>query len=164
MSRNPFGVEDVPEPDGDDVAAFATTVRLRGIRQRPERHELGRRPRRGDPVDQLTPVKPVEDRGTALAGRSRQPSARRGPNPHLHRVRRDEGAKHGLVEARCEGERLVGRYLNLDATEITRPWVGLVVDATRIDGEIPGGRIDFRRSASDANEPPLRLVTSRRYT
>jgi hypothetical protein len=28
---------------------------------------------------------------------------------------------------------------------ITRPWVGLVVDATRIDGCFPNGRLDFRR-------------------
>ena len=27
MSRNPFGVQDVPDPDGDDVAAFARGVR-----------------------------------------------------------------------------------------------------------------------------------------
>jgi hypothetical protein len=35
MRRNPFGVEDVPEPDGDDVTAFAATVRLRGSESDP---------------------------------------------------------------------------------------------------------------------------------
>ena len=30
MSRNPFGVPDVPDPDGDDVTAFASGVRLSG--------------------------------------------------------------------------------------------------------------------------------------
>jgi hypothetical protein len=45
-----------------------------------------------------------------------------------------------------EGEnRLVGRYLNPSAPAITRPWVALIDDATRIDGEHSGGRIDFRR-------------------
>jgi hypothetical protein len=30
MSRNPFGVQDVPDPDGEDVTAFASGVRLTG--------------------------------------------------------------------------------------------------------------------------------------
>jgi len=51
-----------------------------------------------------------------------------------------------LIEARWDGRgRLIGRYLNLSAPDITRPWVGVIVDATRIDGEHSGGRIDFRR-------------------
>jgi hypothetical protein len=58
----------------------------------------------------------------------------------------DDATKQGLIEARWDGQdRLIGRYLNLSAPEITRPWVGLIVDATRIDGEHSGGRIDFRR-------------------
>ena len=30
MSRNPFGVQDVPDPDAGDVTAFARSVRLTG--------------------------------------------------------------------------------------------------------------------------------------
>jgi hypothetical protein len=58
----------------------------------------------------------------------------------------NDATGQGLIEARRDGpDRLVGRYLNLSAPEITRPWVGLIVDTTRIDGEHSGGRIDFRR-------------------
>lgn len=58
----------------------------------------------------------------------------------------DDATKQGLIEARWDGQnRLIGRYLNLSAPKINRPWVGLIVDATRIDGEHSGGRIDFRR-------------------
>lgn len=30
MSRNPFGVQDVPDPDGEDVTAFASGAPLTG--------------------------------------------------------------------------------------------------------------------------------------
>jgi hypothetical protein len=56
------------------------------------------------------------------------------------------GRRHGLIDAQREGaNRLVGKYINLTTPEITRPWVGLIVDATRIDGCFPNGRLDFRR-------------------
>jgi hypothetical protein len=56
------------------------------------------------------------------------------------------GARHGLIEARRETPtRLVGKYINLTNPAITRPWVGLIVDARRIDGRWASGRLDFRR-------------------
>jgi hypothetical protein len=51
-----------------------------------------------------------------------------------------------LIDARREsGNRLVGKYINLTNPAIMRPWIGLVVDTTRIDGCFPNGRLDFRR-------------------
>jgi hypothetical protein len=56
------------------------------------------------------------------------------------------GARKGLIEARREGaNRLVGKYINLSNPQITRPWIGLILDNTRIDGRFPEGRLDFRR-------------------
>jgi hypothetical protein len=50
------------------------------------------------------------------------------------------------VEARLEGPAtLVGRYVNLGNPEIRRPWIGTIVDANRIDGQWPLGRLDFQR-------------------
>lgn len=58
----------------------------------------------------------------------------------------DDGRRHGLIDAQREGaERLLGKYINLTDPAITRPWAGLIVDATRIDGVFPNGRLDFRR-------------------
>src|SRR5262249_13046149 len=57
----------------------------------------------------------------------------------------NDGARKGLIEARREGTRLVGKYINLTDPKITRPWVGLVVSNRRIDGRWTGGRLDFRR-------------------
>ena len=58
----------------------------------------------------------------------------------------DEGRRHGLIDAvRDGGNGLIGKYINLTNPAIVRPWIGLVVDATRIDGCFPNGRLDFRR-------------------
>ena len=58
----------------------------------------------------------------------------------------NNGARKGLIEARREpGNRLVGKYINLGNTEITCPWVGLIVNNDRIDGQFIHGRLDFRR-------------------
>ncbi len=57
-------------------------------------------------------------------------------------VRRD-AANHRVYDQRHI--ELVGRYINLSDTTVTRPWVGLIVDAHRIDGRWTNGRLDFRR-------------------
>jgi hypothetical protein len=142
--RNPFGVQDVPDPDGEDITAFASGVRLTGTAD--------------------------DDNAQAWDGRAAGPPAglegnwssrwngegfdwQQGRGQLSVDDQRiyilfdwDNATKQGLIDARWDGQdRLVGRYLNLSAPEITRPWVGLIVDVTRIDGEHGGGRIDFRR-------------------
>lgn len=57
----------------------------------------------------------------------------------------DHAARHGLIEARREGSRMVGKYINLSDPSVTRPWIGLIVNAERIDGRWPAGRLDFRK-------------------
>jgi len=57
----------------------------------------------------------------------------------------DHGARRGLIDARREGARLTGKYINLTDPKITRPWAGLIVSNQRIDGRWTGGRLDFRR-------------------
>ncbi len=58
----------------------------------------------------------------------------------------DNCRRKGLIEARREGiDRLVGKYINLSNPQITRPWVGRIIDERRIDGRWPQGRLDFRR-------------------
>jgi hypothetical protein len=57
----------------------------------------------------------------------------------------DNGARRGLIDAYRDGTRLVGKYINLTDPKITRPWIGLIVSNRRIDGRWAGGRLDFRR-------------------
>lgn len=144
MSRNPFGVQDVPDPDGDDVTAFANGVSLTGS---------------ADDGNAEAWDGPSAAAPTSLEGNwsSRWNADRIGWQKGHGRLAVDgsrvyilfdwdDATKQGMIEARWDGQdRLIGRYLNLSDPEITRPWVGLVVDATRIDGKHSGGRIDFRR-------------------
>lgn len=142
--RNPFGVQDVPDPDGEDISAFAGGVRLTGS---------------ADDDNAQAWDGPA---GRAPAGLEGNWSSRwngEGFGWQQGRAKLsvedqridilfdwEDASKQGLIQARWNGQdRLVGRYLNLSSPEITRPWVGLIVDATRIDGEHSGGRIDFRR-------------------
>lgn len=142
MTRNPFGVQDVPDPDGEDVTAFATDVRLTGSAD-------------DDNAEAWNPLMPP----ASLEGNwSSRWNAERIDWQQGHGKLRvegervyvlfdwDDGNKRGVIEARFNGrDRLIGRYLNLSNPEIVRPWVGLIVSAARIDGEHSGGRIDFRR-------------------
>ena len=57
----------------------------------------------------------------------------------------DHGARKGLIDARREGPRLVGKYINLSNPAVTRPWIGRIVSGQRIDGRWSQGRLDFRR-------------------
>jgi hypothetical protein len=57
----------------------------------------------------------------------------------------DNGARRGLIDARRDGARLVGKYINLTDPKVTRPWIGLIVSERRIDGRWTSGRLDFRR-------------------
>jgi hypothetical protein len=142
--RNPFGVQDVPDPDGADLFAFADTVGLTGSAD----------------DDNAEPWDAHADAGVmSLEGNWSSRWNAEGFDWQTGRGRLevtgdrvfilfdwDQATKHGLIEARSDGQdRLIGRYLNLSAPEITQPWVGLIVDVTRIDGEHGGGRIDFRR-------------------
>lgn len=58
----------------------------------------------------------------------------------------DEGSSGYLIAARREGaSKLVGRYINLIQPEDSTPWVGLIVSNERIDGQWVYGRWDLRR-------------------
>jgi hypothetical protein len=148
MTRNPFGVEDVPQPAGDDIAAFAASVRLSGSDHDPNAASWSN-VRCEDP----TSIQGHWSSRWRTAGLDWQIG--HGELQLDEDCRRvfilfdwEDRAKRGLIEARRRGsDLLVGRYLNLSRPEITRPWVGLIVDTTRIDGKHLGGRIDFRRSS-----------------
>ncbi|MBO0788285.1 MAG: hypothetical protein J2P33_19660 [Actinobacteria bacterium] len=144
MSRNPFGVQDVPDPDGEDLTAFASGVRLTGSAD-DDNAEAWNEP-------SATPTASLEgnwsSRWNADGGGWHKGHGRLSVDGNRVYILFDwdDATKQGLIEAHWDGQdRLIGRYLNLSNPEITRPWVGLIVDTTRIDGKHSGGRIDFRR-------------------
>jgi hypothetical protein len=142
--QNPFGVANVPDPDGRDVTAFAATATLSGFdgdanasnwsgaSDQPHRTIEGAWSSRwnGEGFDWQQGTGEIKARGDRVY------------------ILFDwgNGAGKGLIEAHRQGsDKLVGRYLNLVDPSITRPWVGLIVSNERIDGFHTGGRIDFRR-------------------
>lgn len=153
--RNPFGVADVPDPNGTDVEGFAAKVDLSGSAN--------------DPNAQAWPAA----LGVATAPDSIEGSWRSrwngGADPTIAgdsceawkdgraevKMEGDrvyilfdwnDGARRGLLDARHDGpNRLKGRYINLSDPSITRPWAGRIIDKRRIDGRWTSGRLDFRR-------------------
>jgi hypothetical protein len=155
--RNPFGVMDVPEAEGDEVAAFAATVTLDGSPEDENASAWGN-------TDDACPSDDIEGLWSSRWNGGADPTIP-GDATNLWKQGEAElrtvgdrvyllfdwanGARWGLIHARREGEdRLVGRYLNLTNPSITRPWTGLIVSNQRIDGRWPGGRLDFRRPES----------------
>ncbi|MDB5579414.1 MAG: hypothetical protein JWR80_4590 [Bradyrhizobium sp.] len=153
-ARNPFGVMDVPSPNDQDVVEFASRRILnfsaddenakewniagsRGVHNDIKGNWSSRWNGGADPTisnDANHKWKPGQAEGRLAEERV-----------YLF-FNWDSGARKGLIDARRDGlDRLVGKYINLTAPDITRPWVGLIVSNQRIDGWWPGGRLDFRR-------------------
>jgi hypothetical protein len=145
--ENPFGVMDVPNAFDADVVAFAETASLDGTADDDNAAAWAGRPIEG--------VWQSRWRGAAdptIAGDApdkwKQGAGEVGvANGRVYlKFDWNGGLRKGLIEARREGaNRLVGKYINLTAPQITRPWIGLIVSNDRIDGRFPEGRLDFRR-------------------
>ena len=152
MPRNPFNVMDVPDPNDEDVKAFAAGAALAASAQDDnakawaivngpdsasvEGHWSSRW---NGGVD---PTIPGDAKENWKQGHAEVKLA--GERIYLL-FDWDDGARRGLIDARRDGARLVGKYINLTDPAIVRPWVGLIVSNERIDGRWSGGRLDFRR-------------------
>jgi hypothetical protein len=152
--RNPFGVMDVPNPDDEAVAHFASLCELEGPSDdenayawaiaTPEKYPEGIAGRWSSRWNGgADPTIPGDARETWKRGHAEVAIA--GERVYALFDWHD-GTRRGLIDAQREGEtRLVGKYVNLSNPAITRPWIGLIVSAWRIDGRWPGGCLDFRR-------------------
>ena len=157
--RNPFTVDDVPDPVGADVEDFARNVAVT---------------RDLDSDENALAWVTVATEGDGLAGAwtcrwrsadgpwTRGVATLRVAGDRVFILYRDEGTY--LIEAAVRGDRLVGRYVNVNAPGDTSPWLGVVVDPYRIDGYWGRGRWDLRRcSPGERPEPILAaLVTEAR--
>jgi hypothetical protein len=147
--RNPFSVPDVPDPTGPDVEQFAKELPL------------------GDPALDENAIAWVitATKADGLAGawssrwRDGQTSWHQGvatlvlEPDRAFILYRDAGTY--LIEAERRGDRLVGRYVNLERAHDTSPWIGLIVDDYRIDGYWARGRWDLRRCSPDEQPEPI---------
>jgi|MudIll2142460700_1097286.scaffolds.fasta_scaffold01650_9 hypothetical protein len=157
--RNPFSVEDVPDPTGGDVEDFARTVRPSA-----------------DPTTDENALAWVtvatDSDGLEGAWTSRWRTGDGAWQQGVATLRLDgdrvfilyKDAGTYLIEAQRRGDRLVGRYVNVNLPSDTSPFYGLVVDPYRIDGYWARGRWDLRRCSPDERPEPIvaALVTEAR--
>jgi hypothetical protein len=150
--RNPFGTMDVPDPGDCDVMHYAITAALAGDVADGNAAQWASIPASSDPLEGdwasrwnggADPTIAGDTPETWKQGRAEVRVA--GDRVYL-KFDWDGGRRHGLIDAAREGGYgLIGKYINLTNPAIVRPWVGLIVDAARIDGCFPNGRLDFRR-------------------
>ncbi|WP_298878881.1 hypothetical protein [uncultured Bradyrhizobium sp.] len=150
--RNPFGTMDVPAPGDAEVMNYAIAARLAGDATDDNAAPWAPIPAPSDPIDGswasrwnggADPTIPDDTPELWKQGRAEVRVVRE--RIYL-RFDWDNGRRHGLIDAvRESGNGLIGKYINLTNPAIMRPWIGLVVDANRIDGCFPNGRLDFRR-------------------
>ena len=152
-TRNPFGVQDAPDPDGPDVEEFADSIELSGGADDPNAQRWG----------SVTEELPDSIAGAwssrwnggadpAIAGDTAQDwkegkAMAKVADGRFYLLFDWNGGKHqALLDVRYVApDTLLGRYINLGSPDITRPWVGRIVDNRRIDGRWTNGRLDFRR-------------------
>jgi hypothetical protein len=149
--RNPFATMDVPSPGDAEVMDYAATVTLAGDASDVNAAPWASIAAPSDPLEGIWASRWNGGADPTIAGdtpdkwkQGRAEVRLVGERIYL-RFDWDHGRRHGLIEAVREDARLVGKYINLTNPQIMRPWVGRVVDATRIDGCFPNGRLDFRR-------------------
>ena len=151
--RNPFGVMDVPDPNDAEVQAFAAGVTLDGSAD-DDNASAWRTASDWDASEQIEghwfarwkggvdPTIPGDAKDKWKQGEAE--TRLTGERIYLL-FDWDGGARRGLIDARRDGNRLIGKHINLTDPAITRPWIGLIVNNRRIDGRWSGGRLDFRR-------------------
>lgn len=141
---NPFGVKDVPDPNGTDVQEFAATVKLSGDNKDPN-------------AEQWAAVAVKGDKGSLDGEWYGRWNSRGGEwVPEFKAQVKTVGERvyifytdhqgRFLIDLRREKKGLVGRVVGIDEPADTNPCVIVVVDAERLDGTWGGnGRLDFRR-------------------
>jgi hypothetical protein len=157
--RNPFSVDDVPDPAAADVEEFASSA---AVNPDPSSDE--------NALAWVTVATSDDGLAGAWTSRRRREAGswvRGVATLHVDGDRvfilyRNEGTY--LIEAAQRGDRLVGRYVNVNARADTSPWLGVIVDPYRIDGYWGGGRWDLRRCSPDERPEPIvaALVTEAR--
>jgi hypothetical protein len=151
--RNPFGVMDVPDPNGSEVAEFSAQATLEGSADDGNASAWGAVDGAGrDGVEGTWYSRWNGGADPTIPGDAKEKWKQGGAELRLADGRAfllfewDDGKRKGLIDARRDGAtRLVGRYINLTDPRIMRPWIGLIVNNQRIDGRWSGGRLDFRR-------------------
>jgi hypothetical protein len=158
-TRNPFGVLDVTDPDGEDVQKFARDAAERIPAKADEDANAGA-------WSNMTLVNKPDSIEGPWSSRWNGGAEKWIGNGTAHiRIAKDrvyilysDATGSYLVDAKRAGNTLVGRYVNINNPKDVSPFFGRIVDNTRIDGAWSQGRWDLRRGFGDkAKEVDIQL-------
>jgi hypothetical protein len=146
---NPFSLPDVPDPTGPDVQAFARDVPVAEFA--------------GDENAMAWVTITTESNGLDGAWSSRWRTSsepwQQGvatvsiQGDRVHILFKD--SETYLLQGVRQGDRVIGRSVNVADPDDTSPWVGILVNPYRIDGYWSRGRWDFRRCSPDERPEPI---------
>lgn len=143
--RNPFGVKDVPDPDGADVQEFV------------KQHLAELTGAKTDANSEQWVAETTDGKRGSLEGNWFERWGKPGlwfasPRASELKVVGDRvyilaNCANGrfLVDLKRDQNRLIGRYQGIDNPADSSPCVFLIVDDERLDGRYSGARWDFRR-------------------
>lgn len=137
---NPFGVADVPDPDGPDVRTFATQVKLPG-----DAHDPNAPLWMALTVDVLDGEWASRWNGGTQEGWLVGMAQVKCVGQRVYILFRDQHWTYLIDTQRLGKDLLVGRYVNVGVPDDSSPWVGRIINAERIDGQWSHGRWDLRR-------------------
>lgn len=143
--RNPFGVPDVPDPDGQDVQNYAANVQLAGDDKDANAEQWVKDVKPGDKgsLDGEWSERWNADGGDWNYGT--EASKIKVVGDRVYILANCSTGKY-LIDLKREKNRLIGKYRGVDDPCDTGPVVFEVVSDERIDGSWGGtGRWDFRR-------------------
>lgn len=147
--RNPFGFPDIDAPLGKDVIEFASKTRVPGAMDDENATVWNKRGADGK-TDTIEGQWEYRWKGGAageswIVGVAQIKRA----NDRVFILCRDSGGKY-MIEGRLgKNDRIVGRYVNINDSSDSGPFVARSVSPERIDGYWSNGRWDFRRKKSD---------------
>jgi|SRR3954447_23931113 len=149
-TRNPFKVEDVSDPDGEDVQEFAKKAKLAADDKDDNAQQWAAAPEGADgkkgKLEGTWDSRWNTPGNDWLSGTAKVKVV----GDRVYILYKDQGTY--LIDAKRKGTKLIGRYVNVNATNDSTPWVGEIVDDERIDGIWTNGRWDFRRKLPTKKE------------
>ena len=144
--RNPFGVPDVQDPDGQDAQNLAESVKLAGDANDPNAEQWARKETRGKKGSLDGEWSNRWNGNDSAWHYGAGPTRIKEIGDRVYMLVHASNGKY-LLDLKRTKNRLVGKYQGIDeVANDTGPCVLLIVDDERIDGNWAGlGRWDFRR-------------------
>ncbi len=147
--RNPFGIDDVPDPAGPMAKQFADSVSMEaGDQSHPNARDWTEKAVEGNPMFLDGDWHGRWNQGDGQAWHVGTAKVRKkGDRVFILYREHGESISYLIEGVRVGDNRLVGSYVPVGQAT-AYPWTGLIVDGERIDGLWnSGGRWDFRRKA-----------------